>query len=533
MKINLNTNQNHQTMKKSLLLTVITVLLGWAVNAQTTEFSDDFESGTTDWTLTGTWGLSTAQAYSPANSLSESPTGNYGNNKLIYATMATGLNLTAALSADVSFFARYDIEAGFDYMYVDVSNDDFATFANLHTFDGTDLTWTNYTYSLGGFVGPGFDNVKVRFRFFSDGGYVVDGMYIDDFTITSSDIDLAPPLILTTAPEFYEGALYEYVVEADIIDISGLTYAKCAFTVDGVPTDTIDGVNVGGNSYTFTIPTQYPGAWVDYKILTVDASPAANTAETSIASYIAGEYYKYDTGVVDFYTTFAPVPAEGGAVAMSPAGPTRLVTALIRNYTDISHPNVNMEFHLWDTVPTGPGADLITPFTVVPEASLSNTSAMTRIDLRPYSAQLNNFSGDVYVGLKALSDTVFCTLSDPGSGGRSFFFDGTDWFALTTDYHFRLITSGLGVGIGEVGNNALVLSPNPMNTYSIIRLNDEVAALHPVAILYDLTGKSVSIRQELSGNTIQLLRDNLPSGMYICRVNGDRGAIGQIKLLVR
>jgi len=518
-------------MKKSLLFTVITVLLCWTVNAQTTVFSDDFESGTGNWTLTGTWGLSTVHAHSPTHSLSESPTGNYSNNQSIYATMATGVDLTTALSANVSFFARWDIEAGFDYMYLDVSNDNFATFTNLCAFDGTNLTFTDTTFSLGGFVGPGFNNVKVRFRFISDQGYVLDGMYIDDFTITSSDVDLAPPLILTTPPEFYEGALYEYVVQADIIDISGLAYAKCAYSVDGVPTDTIDGVNVGGNSYTFTIPTQYPGAWVDYKILTVDASPASNAAETNTASYIAGEYYKYDSGIVDFYVAFAPT--EGAAVAISPAGPTRLVTALIRNYTDISHPNVNMEFHLWNPGPTGPGTDLITPFNVIPEATLSNTSAMTRIDLRPYAAQLNNFSGDVYVGLKSLADTVFCTESSPGTGGRSFAFNGSAWSQQTADFHFRLITTGLGTGVSETDKTSLVLSPNPMVNYSIIRLSTEVAGVHPVATLFDLAGKPVTVRQELSGNTIQLIRNNLPSGMYICRITGDAGAIGQLKLLVK
>ena len=506
-------------------------MLCWTVNAQTTVFSDDFESGTTNWTLTGTWGLSTVQAHTPTHSLSESPVGNYGDNKTIYATMATGLDLTAALSADVSFFGRYDIEGGFDYMYIDVSKDNFVTFTNLVTLDGTSLTWTNYSYSLGGFVGPGFGNVKIRFRFISDAGYNLDGMYIDDFIITSSNEDLAPPLIITTAPEFYEGSLNEYVVEAEIIDISGLSVVRCAYTVDGVPTDTVSGVNVGGNNYTFTIPTQTPGSWVDYKILTVDASPALNTAVTNTASYIAGEYFKYDTGIVDFFIQF-PLTS-GSAVMMSPNGPTRLVTALVRNYTDITHPNADMEFHLWTPSITGPDVDIITPFMVTPEASLSNTSPMTRIDLRSFASELSNFSGDVFVGFKVLTDTVNCTESSPGTAGRSFAFDGSAWVEQTADFHFRLITSGLNVGINEASKNVMTLSPNPMVSYSIIRLSAEVAGAHPVATLYDIAGKAVNLRQELSGNTLQLMRDNLPSGIYICRISGDAGTLGQIKVMIR
>ena len=46
-----------------------------------TEFTDNFESGISNWTPTNSWGLSTTKAYSPTHSLSESPTGNYTNNQ--------------------------------------------------------------------------------------------------------------------------------------------------------------------------------------------------------------------------------------------------------------------------------------------------------------------------------------------------------------------------------------------------------------------------------------------------------------------
>ena len=178
------------------------------VGGVTVELFDDFESGTSNWTLEGSWGLTDQVSYSPINSLTESPAGNYLPNLDISATMATGVDLSAALDATLSFWARYNIEQGFDYMYVEVSANGGA-WVQIAVFDGEGFDiFQQYSYSLGGFVGN--PDVKVRFRFFSDGGYEVDGMYIDDFMITSTDVDNTPPLIVHAGPEFYEGTLEDF-----------------------------------------------------------------------------------------------------------------------------------------------------------------------------------------------------------------------------------------------------------------------------------------------------------------------------------
>ena len=71
--------------------------------------------------ITGAWGQTTLESVSPTHSLTESPTGNYPPNLNITATMATGLDLSTYLGAEVSFWAKYNIEQGFDYMYLEVS----------------------------------------------------------------------------------------------------------------------------------------------------------------------------------------------------------------------------------------------------------------------------------------------------------------------------------------------------------------------------------------------------------------------------
>ena len=416
------------------------ILDGTTGGGETTLFFDDFESGTTQWTLTGTWGLTELQSVSPTHSLTESPVGNYGDNLNITATMATSLDLSSYLGAEVSFWARYSIEQGFDYMYLQVSPDNGTTWLTQEAFNEENVPWTQYTYDLGGFVGN--PNVLIRFRFFSDGGYNVDGMYIDDFTVTGSTVDLSPPLIVHSGPEFYEGVIGDFTATTNIIDISGIQSATLYYTVDGGSPISVVPSSVVGDVYTFTIPSTIPGSNIDYYIEATD-NQSNTTVNPPVYSYISGTYIKYDDPTVDFVTNFGPLSGQlGAAVRMTvPAGnPGNLVTALIRNYTDINRPNSDMEFHVWANNGGIPGADLITPFLVTPEATVANTSPMTRIDLRPYFTQLSGLTGDFWIGFMVPQDTVWITIKQPGAALRSFYNNGTTWVVYTnTDFHFRCV----------------------------------------------------------------------------------------------
>ncbi len=406
----------------------------------TTLFFDDFESGTAQWAFTGAWGLTELQSVSPTHSLTESPVGNYPPNQNITATMVTGLDLSAYLGAEVTFWARYSIEQGFDYMYLQVSTNNGTTWLTQEAFNAENVPWTQYTYDLGGFVGN--SDVKIRFRFFSDGGYEVDGMYIDDFTVTGSTVDFSPPLIVHTGPEFYEGVIGEYTATTDITDVSGIQSATLYYTVDGGSPISVAPTSVVGDVYTFTIPSTIPGSNIDYYIESTD-NQSNTTVNPPVYSYISGTYIKYDDPTVDFVTNFGPLSGQlGAAVRMTvPAGnPGNLVTALIRNYTDINRPNSDMEFHVWANNGGIPGADLITPFLVTPEATVANTSPMTRIDLRPYFTQLSGLTGDFWIGFMVPQDTVWITIKQPGTALRSFYNNGSTWVVYTnTDFHFRCI----------------------------------------------------------------------------------------------
>lgn len=429
-------------MKKILLISIL-----FAINAmawgQTTVFSDNFESGSSNWTFTGSWGLSTSASHSSSHSLSESPTGNYANNlNYITATLVSGVNLSNALSATLSFWAKYDIEGGFDYMYLDVSNGG-TNWVNIASFDDTLNNWTQFTYSLGGYVG--YSNVKIRFRFYSDGFVNYDGMYIDDVVITSYSVDNASPLVLHTPPTFYEATSFQDSIMANIIDVSGIQTANLHYSVDGGAYSTIAGVNVSGDTYKFVIPTQTGGAMVDYYFEATDSAPTPNTEITDTFSFISGNYISYDNGVVDFVDSTGIDKAV--AVRITLPSPSVLNGILIRNYTDVNRPNDSMLVHIWSNASGVPGNDLITPFKVMPKATIQNTSPMTNIDLRPYSSQLSNLSGDIFIGFTVPVGGVWSTITQPGTASRSFVKTGTgSWTAATgnngaTDYHFRAITS--------------------------------------------------------------------------------------------
>ncbi|MDP9794340.1 immune inhibitor A [Catenuloplanes nepalensis] len=92
------------------------------------------------------------------------------------------LDLTAATTASLTTKAWYEIEAGYDYLYAEVSADG----GNRWTRLGTPLTgssegeWVDLTYDLSAFAGQA---VQFRFRYQTDGGVHFAGAFLDDITL--------------------------------------------------------------------------------------------------------------------------------------------------------------------------------------------------------------------------------------------------------------------------------------------------------------------------------------------------------------
>ncbi len=405
---------------------------------QTQVFTDNFSSGTSKWVLTGNWGLTTSSYYSASNSLTESPAGNYTN---IQSTSATSINinLSSYQGAEFSFWAKYNLEYAFDYIYVEISKNGGTSFVKLTEFTGVSSTWQKYTFNLGTFAGN--SNVKIRFRFYSDQYVVADGIYIDDVTITGSTIDNSAPLIVRPGPQFFEGTQGANNVIAEITDISGISSAALYYLIDGVGPYSVTGINTSGNEYSFTIPAQAPGSKISYKIKAVDNASSPNQTDTTTATkyeYFSGTYLAYDDGIVDAVATTTGTAAVAVKISVPSNMYGRLVTVLIRNYRDTNLSNSNILFHVWANNNGVPGNDLITPFSVTPEATLDNPFPFTKIDLRNYEQQLHDLTGDFFVGFTVPVNSVHMVVSN-NSHGRSYSFNGTSWSVYSKDYEMRAI----------------------------------------------------------------------------------------------
>ncbi len=430
---------------KKFLLPSIAFLLAWNLAfSQNIEFSDDFESGTDNWVLEGSWGITAEQSNSGDNSLTDSPGGNYSSNQNISATMATGVDLSGVPDADLKFGAIFNIETGnFDFCHVEASGNGGATWENITSFSGEDNSspWVEYTYSLNDFAGS--SDVKVRFRFFSDGATEYDGIYIDDFQIVSNNGDDSPPVITHHPPQFYESNIGAITVVADLEDVSGIASTFLKYTVNGGSEQSVAGANETFETWHFVIPEQTPGAQVDYFIEATDNSPNAHSIMTDTYSYIAGHHVFHDNASDDGINSFGPDAASGltgCAVRITLNGTTDVIYALIRNYTDVGKPNDDFEFHIWTDDSGMPGADMITPFMVTPEASINDPSPMTRIDLSAYSNELSGLSGDFFIGFTVPVGETWLTQTTPAMNNRSYIFDGNSWAAdAENNYHFRVV----------------------------------------------------------------------------------------------
>lgn len=161
---------------------------------------DDDASSAGDWT--GTWSLTSDDAYSPSTSFADSDGGDYGNNDYKTWEYVNSIDLTNANNAMITFFAKWEIEADYDYCQFQVSANDGATWegqCGLYTVEGSSTVWNGSVQPDGEPVWEGSsdwiqerielsdyigETIKVRFVFGSDGGVSQDGFYFDDFQLT-------------------------------------------------------------------------------------------------------------------------------------------------------------------------------------------------------------------------------------------------------------------------------------------------------------------------------------------------------------
>ncbi len=501
-------------------------------------FFDDFEDGTANWQLLGAWGLVTSENYSPVHSLTESPDGQYPDDALYYASMVNGVDLSEALDAELSFFAKYEIEEGFDYMYVDIKYDGISGWRNLTAIDGVSNGWEQIVLPLGGYVGQ--TGVKIRFRFDSDAGFTMDGMYIDDVQIRISNDDLSAPLVDYDGPQDEQGTIGKFVIAADITDISGVAYAGVGYVVDPIDSNVTPTVvlpdSVEGSTYYFSIPEQDAGAKVYFGIAVADSVGNIDTVVSPSGyafSYISGNYLMYDDNEVTFVLEIPVGASVAKRISLPENTSTTLVNTLLRNYTDMNRPNGEIDVHVWADNSGVPGNDLITPIRTYPWATQSYPYRMTEIDLRPYSENLSGMTGDFWVGFSVPAEnttTVWMTLgrdaADLNGDTRSFVFNGSAWSMYDREFHFRAITDAfdqVGIDENQIPDKFELMQnyPNPFNPATTIKFALPISSNVEMKI-YNAIGQEVAtiVNKQLEAGYHSVVFDasKLASGLYIYRI---------------
>ncbi len=233
--------------------------INFMVGEPDTIFFDDFAAGTGNWTLTHQWGLTSSSYHSPPSSLTDSPSGNYGNNWNATAT----LNGTYQASA-LSFWHRYDMETNYDFGRVQVSADGSA-WQTIASYTGTQNSWQKVTLDLDQFAGQ---DLELRFLLYTDWWVTADGWYVDDVTLLGAGNDNQapppPPLIAPEDDAVIENPVTLVVGNVDDPDGGPVTYG---FRVYGDPLLTqiiasADGVPAGPGSQTsWQVPTLADGAY--------------------------------------------------------------------------------------------------------------------------------------------------------------------------------------------------------------------------------------------------------------------------------
>ncbi len=156
-------------------------------------FADD-GSSFNNWT--GDWGITDEFYVSPPSSITDSPYQNYYDDTIFSITTQQQIDLTGTVAAYLSFFARWNIEKGFDYVQVLISDDNGLSWTPLcgkysqkgtffqaegePVYDGVRNQWVYEQIDLSDWLGQ---EVKFKFTIVSDMYINADGFYFDDITV--------------------------------------------------------------------------------------------------------------------------------------------------------------------------------------------------------------------------------------------------------------------------------------------------------------------------------------------------------------
>ncbi len=195
------------------------IVYAGAPKAGITEGFDNQQNMTPIYT-NANWGITSAKSSSPSNSITDSPTGNYQNNKFDFVLIAPVIVPSSGNTLSFDHICLLDTATAYvnnvpnyDYGEISVSKDWGKNFKNIKWVntrtsdefilgDLANSKWQNLAYSLSEYAG---DTVIIRFALSSNNIRNADGWFIDNITIDNKpagieDYTLFNSIVLDVMP---------------------------------------------------------------------------------------------------------------------------------------------------------------------------------------------------------------------------------------------------------------------------------------------------------------------------------------------
>ncbi len=221
----------------------------WISGKFTNVFKDSLNN-LSNFVTTG-WQLTESQFYSAPFSMTDSPNSDYQSNTVNQISLSSPFTLVDYDNAFLSFYAKWDVEQGYDYAQVLASSDnvDFIPLCGLYTksgtkdqsfnnpvYDGVQSDWVKESIDLSDYLGK--EQVWIKFVLVSDGAVEGDGFYFDDMEVNGVRKSVVSqvneqvalkiyPNILSGQNECYVQGLVEgSTLSYKIVDIQGNLVTK-------------------------------------------------------------------------------------------------------------------------------------------------------------------------------------------------------------------------------------------------------------------------------------------------------------------
>ncbi len=153
--------------------------------------AEGFESGLREWRVDSLgWGVASARRFVGQFAANSNPGRGYSNNANTALTLAVPLDLShliSLLSAGLEFHEQHYFAANQnDFGVVEISGDGGQSWQQLsETFRGAQTQWQRRAYDLSFYKGPGFNDVRLRFRAQTDSlaNAALPGWFIDEVRV--------------------------------------------------------------------------------------------------------------------------------------------------------------------------------------------------------------------------------------------------------------------------------------------------------------------------------------------------------------